>query len=82
MRQPRIDEAELATLRPVVVLPDGVSLSELAGSTLLLLGHDASDADPIDGNDLDHLDACELELPHERVIDLAHLVKWAIGNGY
>jgi hypothetical protein len=34
MREPRMDEAELASLHPVIVAPDSVTLTELAGSTL------------------------------------------------
>jgi hypothetical protein len=37
MREPRISEASLAALPPVVVAPDGVTLTELPDSTLLLL---------------------------------------------
>jgi hypothetical protein len=82
MREPRMDEAELAALRPVIVAPDGVSLTELAGSTLLLLDSDPTASDPIEGDTLDNLDVDEVELRDGRVFDLAHLVKWAVANGY
>jgi hypothetical protein len=83
-REPRISEASLAALRPVVVAPDGVTLTELPGSTLLLLDADmfGADRDPIDGADLDQIDCAALQLLESRVLNLAHLVKWAIAQGY
>lgn len=74
-REPRITEAELAALHGVVVLPDATA-DELAGSTVLLL----TDAE-LAGRHVDDIDTTELDLPDERVINLAHLVKWAVAKG-
>lgn len=47
MRDPRIDEAELAGLHGVIVASNGVSLSELRGTTLLLLDQAAVEIGPV-----------------------------------
>jgi hypothetical protein len=75
MREPRISQAELAVLHGVVVAPGGVTHTGLAGCTLLML----TQAQAAGG---DHLDIAELDLPAQRVINLGHLVLWAIGQGY
>jgi hypothetical protein len=66
----------------IIVASDGVSLSELPGSTLLLLNHDAVEVDPIEGANLDTIDVAELDLPDSRVMYLAHLLRCVVANGY
>jgi hypothetical protein len=59
------------------------SVSWQARHSMLLTSDEAPAAlYAIEGANLDTMDVAELDLPDSRVINLAHLAKWAIANGY
>jgi hypothetical protein len=64
-------------LHGVIVHADGVTAAELPGSTVLLLTTIERGREGVA-----KIDVTELDLPKQRVLNLAPLVRWAVANGY